>query len=287
MPDDKYYHFSFKVARRDNQNLFPIEYAWVTMKWLPFELVHPGFEARFNRIYTDWLLSHPGAQGVDESATVRWAELGFVQGAAYRASHRSQQDIPCPSEEGISDPISWGLEIVSWEESDSESVFCTAFTRCIGPNQGLNEPPACPEPEIFSILFSTYIPTLLEDGTRVSPLAVDYTPPVAPIDPIYDDGRLIEMRGDFTWHPINYANELEYHVHCGESWVQQYLSLFGVGFPSTSPLGGFGCAGLPVLNVGERESGVKMWDWSTLVYTYTYTVSTSRAHPDWLQYGDD
>lgn len=241
-----YWHFIFKAfVHMPDRNA--VEWAWVTMVEMPKEKAFPA-EAQTARQY---------------GGTLRGTVLAFVRGAAWRSSHRYELDDRCHDRPA--------KKIISWEESDSDSVFCAGQLYEPQPyRDGTGR--VMLGREMFSLGF-TNRRVLHEDG-RWEDLKAQAQVFVGAIN--VEGGSGERTKGRFHLQEVNYRDNLRHYKSCGKSWVEQYLT---------------GFRHFAVQNLRDIVVDIGQSNWGAVNYgfqrrnqiLYNYLRSTDREHPHWKQ----
>lgn len=241
-----YWHFVFKafVHMPDRS---AVEWAWVTMVELPREKAFPQEADTVSRY----------------GGTLKGTVLAFVRGAAWRSSHRYELDDRCHNRPA--------KKTIYWEESWSDSVFCTGQLYEPEPyRDGTGR--ATLGPEKFSFGF-TNRKILREDG-RWEDLK---NHPQVFVGAINVEGHSGERtKGHFYLQSVNYPDNMEHHKSCGKSWVEQYNTAFHhFAIQSLRDI---------IVDVGQQNWGaVNYGPHDRNQILYNYTRSTSRENPYWKQ----
>lgn len=239
-----YWHFVFKAfVHMPDRNA--VEWAWVTMVEMPKEKAFPA-EAQTARQY---------------GGTLQGTVLAFVRGTAWRSSHRYELDDRCSGHPST--------KIISWEESDSDSVFCAGQLYEPQPyRDGTGR--VTLGGQMFSLGF-TNRKILHEDG-RWEDLKGQAQVFVGAINV---EGRSGERtKGRFHLQEVNYRDNLKHYKSCGKSWVEQYRTGFRhFAIESLRDI---------VVDVGQSNWGAVNYGFQNRnQILYSYYRSTSREHPHW------
>ncbi len=239
-----YWHFTFKafVHLPDRR---AVEWAWITVVEYDTAKAFAG-EAATAREF---------------GGKLEGTSLAFVRGAAWRSAYSYKLDDRCHDRPA--------KKTISWEESDSESVFCGGQLFSPQPyRDGTGR--VIQGPDKFRLVFTTR-KILHEDG-RWEDLRDQARVFVGPVNV---EGRApVETKGRFHLQEVNYRNDLERHESCGKNWVEQYHTAFGHyahdGLEDIIP------------EVGRSTSGADNYgpDHRNQIIYYVLR-STSREHPHW------
>lgn len=241
-----YWHFTFK-AFVHMPDTSAVEWAWVTMVEYDKPKAFPDEAETIRR-----------AGGV-----LRGTDFAFVRGAAWRSSFRYELDDRCHDRPA--------KKTISWEESESDSVFCAG---------GFFEPQPYRDEtgrvtlgrEMFRLGFTTR-KILHEDGTweDLKSQAQVF------VGAINVEGRPAEKtKGSFHLQEVNYRDNLKHCKTCDKAWVEAYLTGFGhfAHDPLEDIIPEVGQSNWGAVNYGPGDKNQILYD----VYR-----STSREHPHWKQ----
>jgi len=240
-----YWHFIFKAfVHMPDQRA--VEYAWVTMVEMPKEKAFPEEAVTARR--------HGG--------TLEGIVFAFVRGAAWRSAHRYEVEDRCHDHPAI--------KAISWEESESDSVFCAG--EIFEPQPLRDGVTVTLGPQMFRLGFTTR-KILHEDG-RWEDLKNQAR---VFVGPIHIEGRPAEeTKGRFHLQEVNYTDNLKHYQVCERAWAEPYLTAFG-HFAHQSLVDN-------VVDVGQSNDGADNYgpDERNQIL-YHYDRSTSREHPYWKQ----
>jgi hypothetical protein len=239
-----YWHFTFKAfVHLPDQSA--VEWAWVTMVEHDTPKAFPA-EAETAR---------------QQGGTLQGTVFAFVRGAAWRSAHRYQLDDRCHDRPAT--------KTISWEESESDSVFCGG--QFFEPRPYRDETGRVTlGPQKFRLVF-TARKILHEDGRwedlkRQAQLFVGA---------ISVAGRPAEeTKGRFHLQEVNYRDNLKHYKVCDKAWVEAYLTAFR--HYNNQPLEDI------IPDVGQSNWGADNYgpDHKNQIL-YNVSRSTSREHPHW------
>ncbi len=240
-----YWHFSLKafVHMPDTR---AVEWTWVTMVEMDQAKAFP---------YKNEIIKEHGG-------TLRGTSLALVRGMAWRSAYSYQLDDRCHDRPA--------KKTISWEASDSESVYCGGQLFTPPPLREGGTVYDSVAREMFRLVFTTR-EVLHEDGQWEFPQDQSRVY----VGAVNVEGRpAVKTKGRFHLQEVNYQNDLERHESCDKTWVEQYHTAFG--HYAHDGLEDF------IPEVGRSVQGVTRYgpDHRNQIIYYVLR-STSREHPHW------